>query len=272
MNKTDSIFNNIRRKTPNRTANQLTSDSNFVSIDNAWSWGTIQSTSGTTINMNQQAITKVTKFKLFGMFTFWQTIKEIPVDEFFGKIKKNTKEIAIIDTMVDKYKKSIEKARKFGQIALAEKLEDNIEIVQREILAVTNGVTQYLEKVQVDKLMAKSSKNIELTFIKNFTRPIPEKFLEKVEKLQADNVFDDYVVMHYDPKNENSELTKKEIEKKKDPILFGLIHGSTNMYFIGDWVDEYCNLTLEEAVAIIEDKTKVLYEEPVIKINKTKKK
>lgn len=62
--------------------------------------------------------------------------------------------------------------------------------------------------------------------------------------------------MHYDPKKKNTELTKKEKEKKRDPILFGIIKHSRNFYYIGDWIDEYCDLTLKEAVLIIEDKPK----------------
>ncbi len=41
-------------------------------------------------------------------------------------------------------------------------------------------------------------------------------------------------------------------------MLFGIIKDARNFYYIGDWIDEYCDLTLKEAVAIIEDKTKTI--------------
>ena len=48
------------------------------------------------------------------------------------------------------------------------------------------------------------------------------------------------------PKKKNSSLTKREIEAKKDPILFGVIKDSNKLYYIGDWITEDCNLTWEK--------------------------
>ena len=81
------------------------------------------------------------------------------------------------------------------------------------------------------------------------------------DKLDKEKVFDDYIVAHYDPKKENAELTKQEKEKKRDPILFGVIKDSDNFYFIGDWKDEYCDLTLKEAINIIGEKENSLTQE-----------
>jgi hypothetical protein len=58
-------------------------------------------------------------------------------------------------------------------------------------------------------------------------------------------VFDNYVILHYDYSGEAVEETKEEKAKKKDPIMFGLIQGSKNLYYIGDWIDDYCDLTLD---------------------------
>ena len=74
-------------------------------------------------------------------------------------------------------------------------------------------------------------------------------------------IFDNYVVLHYDPKENGEKLTKKEKEKKKDPILFGVIKNSKKLYFVADWKDEYCDLTLDEMFKILKEK--------VLKINNT---
>ena len=224
------------------------------------STGTITNNWGQTVQWNSETkkvnvITKISKW--FGLYVK-SKVFEVDPSVFFDLLKRNKKEVVIINGIVEKYLKSIEKAEKFGQTALAEKMKDEIEIVKKEALAVVNGVKEYLTERQVEKLMKKSSKNIEIDNIKNFVRHIPDTLAGKVEKLKKDNVFDSYVVMHYDPKKENTELTKKEKEKKRDPILFGLIKGSRNLYFIGDWVDKYCDLTLKEAVAIIEEKTETI--------------
>lgn len=217
--------------------------------------GVISLETGTTLSSNGWNVQKVKKKKFLGI-TLWQKITEISPDVFFQKLKKTKKQIQIIDGIVGKYFKQIEQAEKLGQTALVERLKDDIEVVKAEALAVVCGVKEYLTQSQVDKLLKKSTKNIEITPIKNFIRPIPEKLVSIKEKLDIEKVFAEYVVMHYDPKKENTELTKKEKERKRDPILFGIIKGSRNFYFIGDWIDEYCDLTLKEAVAIIEEKTK----------------
>jgi hypothetical protein len=47
-------------------------------------------------------------------------------------------------------------------------------------------------------------------------------------------------------------MTKAEVEKAKDPILFGVLKGTRNLYFIGDWIDEYCDLTLDKFLSTLE--------------------
>ena len=42
--------------------------------------------------------------------------------------------------------------------------------------------------------------------------------------------------------------TPAEEIKKRDPIVFGVIAGSNKLYYITDWVDEYCDLTLAKFV------------------------
>ena len=231
--------------------------SNFIINNGMGTWSSITASPQSAVSWSNPTITQLKKKKFFGI-TWWKKYQEISVEEFFGKIKKTKKQIEIIDGIVDKYFKQIEQAEKLGQIALVERLKDDIEIVKAEALAVVCGITEYLTQSQVDKLLKKSIKNIEITPIKNFIRPIPSKLVSIKEKLDKEKVFAEYVILHYDPKKENTELTKKEIEKKKDPILFGVIKGSRNFYFIGDWIDEYCNLTLKEAVAVIGEKSKAI--------------
>ena len=55
-------------------------------------------------------------------------------------------------------------------------------------------------------------------------------------------VFDNYVILHYDPEGNSVAMTNKEkeeeVRKAKDPILFGVISGSNKLYYICDWIDE----------------------------------
>ena len=88
-----------------------------------------------------------------------------------------------------------------------------------------------------------------LCYLKNFTRPIPQEVIDKIKEVNDYEVFNNYVILHYDPKNVNQKETKKEeYNRKKDPILFGVISGSRKLYYITDWIDEVCDLTLEAFV------------------------
>jgi len=59
---------------------------------------------------------------------------------------------------------------------------------------------------------------------------------------------------------QNAELSKAnahaaelmaEIDAKRDPILFGVIDGKRKLYFVGEWEDEYCNLTLDQMADVL---------------------
>lgn len=234
-------------------------DSRRSVIANSGTWAvSTGSTQGLTFNnafLSGNTVQVTQRKKLFGLP--WGVKRfEMSIEDFFGTLKKSKNQVKIIEGMVDKYLKSIEKAEKFGQVALVEKLRDGVEVVRKEALALAAGVKEYITDEQFENLKKKSSKHIEITYIKNFARPIPDELLSLKEKLDTDKVFEEYLVVHYDPKKKNSELTKKEVERKRDPILFGVMKGSRNLYYLGDWIDEYCNLTLKDAVAIIESETK----------------
>ena len=96
-----------------------------------------------------------------------------------------------------------------------------------------------------------------LDYIKNFTRVIPDSVVAK--KIFTENflVFDNYLVLHYDPDNKSTSKTEKEIEDSKDPILFGVIKGSNKLYYIDSWVDEFCDLTWDKIVEILEKDQKL---------------
>ena len=242
---TDKLFEEVENRKES---------SNFI-INNDWGSSTVSSTS--LLSWTNPTITQLKRNKFFGI-TWWKKYQEISVEDFFGKVKRTKRKIEIIEGILDKYFQQIGQAEKFGQTALVERLRDDIEVVRAEALAVVCGVKEYLTQSQIDSLIKKSVKNIEMTSIKNFIRPIPSRLVKIKVALDKEKVFAEYVILHYDPKQENSQLTEKEIEKKKDPILFGIIKGSRNFYYIGDWIDEHCNLTLKEAVEVIGEKSKAI--------------
>ena len=57
--------------------------------------------------------------------------------------------------------------------------------------------------------------------------------------------------MHYDPAAKSYAETQEEIAARHDPILFGILSGRNDLYFIGDWKDDFCDLTLDQVSEIL---------------------
>ena len=74
------------------------------------------------------------------------------------------------------------------------------------------------------------------------------------------NIFDEFYVIFTDYTGSEERKVEKE-RRDKDPILFGVFKNATNVadrfYFLGDWVDEYCDLTLDKMIEQYQEKYKV---------------
>jgi hypothetical protein len=112
------------------------------------------------------------------------------------------------------------------------------------------GRKKYLTEEQMLEFGRKCEKGLCLDWICDFVRPIPETVLEEKRKCDDSLLFDNYLVLHYDP--DNKATTEKaraaEVQKRKDPILFGVVKNSRNLYFVADWKDELCDLTIKDIV------------------------
>jgi hypothetical protein len=141
------------------------------------------------------------------------------------------------------------------------------EVIALECKLIEEGVTKYVTEQQVVKLYkaTDSGKKLKLTYLENYIRVIPSDIIKLKNTADEMMIFDNYCILHYDPFNNSTDLTEKEkTEKKKDPIMFGVIKDSRKLYFIGDWTDEYCDLTLDKMMEIISEKELDVNNESVI--------
>lgn len=209
-------------------------------------------TNGNTYTMGSTGEKKTdSKFNKFikKLFKKTEAKPEISVIDFFTKVKLESKEGAeIYVDRVSKYLQAIHNAYAVGQTALVEKLLSEMVANKYEALLASRGAYYAISEQRVVDFAKKTERGVELTYLKNFTRPIPQESIDKVIKANEYEVFDNYVVMHYDPKGEHRAETRKEEAKRKDPIIFGVIAGSRKLYYITDWIDEYCDLTLDKFV------------------------
>ena len=96
-------------------------------------------------------------------------------------------------------------------------------------------------------------------------REVPDELVEVIERTK--DFFDEFYVIFTDYTGKEERKVEKE-RRDKDPILFGVFKNSSNVadrfYFLGDWVDEYCDLTLDK---LIEEYTDKKGKTPVIEEN-----
>ena len=170
----------------------------------------------------------------------------ITIEEFFKSMKNSVEELDVLEERAAGYKAALQKAIDGGQQALIDELSKAIEGVRGEAQLFAMNHKKFLEEKTVVDFVKKSPKGLRLDWVANFTRVIPADLLKLKLELDEKDVFDNYVVMHYDPLAKAYALTPAEKERKKDPILFGVMVGRRRLYYVGDWVDEYCDLTLDK--------------------------
>ena len=182
-------------------------------------------------------------------------------NELFDYIKKSR--IVWDTTQIEKDVKvlirKMQKAKLLFQKKLLKKLKLKAEILLKERVLVENGITKVVNgkdlKIFIDKLKDDHQEHIALIELERYMREIPNEVMEDIQKALALEVFDDIVILYTDFSEEGDEKTPEEqtvIDRNKDPIAFGIFYDDTNeriferLYYITDWVDEYCDLTMDK--------------------------
>jgi hypothetical protein len=171
--------------------------------------------------------------------------------EMFAYVRGSMAEAGKYAERMKTFQKKLTAARETGQTTLVETLEKSIEVIKAESILYAAGFTKFITEKQVVEFALKCKKGLRLDWIANYTGIVPEQVLKK--KIEADQlkIFDNYLIMHYDPTGKAFGLTQQEQQAKRDPILFGVISGTRKLYFIADWVTKEDDLTLEEVAKVL---------------------
>ncbi len=164
------------------------------------------------------------------------------------------------ESRIKKLEKLSKEYLKLGHSALSQKFLKKMqeEVAFSEILGA--GINKYIEKALIEKIKYKvKGGHIADTDFDKFTRVIPTRVLNKKKKVDGYKVFDSFVVYHYWNKELEEKREKKEVitpaEKSamKDPILFGIRKDLPGkLFFIDEWIDDYCDLTFDDLVDVLE--------------------
>ena len=172
---------------------------------------------------------------------------------FFANVKAelSSEEACAYRDRIKDYINCIGYLEKTSQTALKERMFQRLVVNKYESILYSKGMLRAISEKRVVEFAKKCFRSINLDYIRNYVRTIPVEVIAK--KIAADNlcVFDNYVIMYYGGDKVTAKTAEekiKETQKRRDPILFGVISGSDKLYYIDSWVDEYDDLTWDTIV------------------------
>ena len=185
-------------------------------------------------------------------------LKEITPSQYFDFIKnaKNTITTEALKKSYGAFLQLAEKYNKLGQTESLKKLCFLADTLKKEEKLIELGITTYIYKdVIEDYIEHVADKTVKIVELSRYMREIPDELIETIEKSRE--LFDELYVVFTDYTGKEERKVEKE-RHDKDPILFGVFKTGSNVsdrfYFLGDWVDEYCDLTLDKMIEQYKEK------------------
>lgn len=180
-------------------------------------------------------------------------MEQVTPNEYFETIKSLKKENT--DEKLDNFYAAslllLEKYKRLNQVETMKKLMFIIDTIpkERELLKIGINIFIYKDDIEeyINNVVNKTVKIIEL---ERYPREIPDELVPIIEKTR--NIFDQFYILFTDYTGKVERKVEKE-RRDRDPILFGVFKNNSQMndrfYYLGDWIDEYCDLTLEKLLA-----------------------
>lgn len=138
-----------------------------------------------------------------------------------------------------------------GQSRALQKLIFTLDTIEKERQIIALGINKFLYKEDIEEYVEEFSteaRPIKVIEIEHYEREIPDEIVEVVEKVKG--IFDQLYIIFTDYTGRTERRIAAE-ERADDPILFGVFKDEgkrvcvNRFYYLGDWEDEFCNLTLD---------------------------
>jgi len=178
-------------------------------------------------------------------FDFVKGRKQTVTDEDLSKVYDNCLDL------LNKYKVT-------GQIKGMKKLIFHLQCIEAEREIVKMGITTFIYRDDIEEYIDNvASDTVKIIELQNYEREIPDEIVDVIAKVR--DKFDQLYVLFTDYTGKVERQVEKE-RRQKDPILFGTFQDKKSrtvidrFYFLGDWEDEYCDLTLDKMVNEVEKK------------------
>lgn len=185
---------------------------------------------------------------------FFEQDKGLPPQDFFQQIKDKQQRVtlqmlvAVKASLADEIKQFLDN----GQVESAERLLFHLNCINREQAVIDHGLTTYVYRDDLDVFITSVSKNVvKIIDLAHYERKIPREQSEQIQKVK--NLFDEVYIVFTDYTGVEERKIKHK-DRAKDPIAFGVFKSRDNkiwnhrFYYICDWTDDYCDLTLDKFV------------------------
>lgn len=139
-----------------------------------------------------------------------------------------------------------------GQTKAIKKLMFHLDCIEKEREIVKLGVNTFVYRDDIEYYINNvASDVVKIIDLKSYEREIPDEIVNTVSKVK--DIFDEFYVVFTDYTGATERQVEKE-RRERDPILFGTFQNKDTrsvidrFYYLGDWVDEFCDLTLDKMV------------------------
>ena len=183
---------------------------------------------------------------------------ELSATEYFNYLKEKRQNITDeeLQKLYDGYLSLVEKYKVTGQKRIIEKLRFLVDNIDKERQVVALGITSFVYRDDVEDYIDNIAKNVvKIIELENYPRDIPDNIVQVIAKTK--DIFDKMYVVFTDYTGKAEKEVAKE-RREKDPMLFGTFQKpridtrnggvvlNDRFYFLGDWEDEYCDLTMDK--------------------------
>lgn len=197
-----------------------------------------------------------------------QVTRETEVDPilearvYFEQLKKSTKEenIKSLEMYLEAAEKLVKKYTITRQTSAKERVEQYVNQYKKEIAIMNAGYTKYFKRSDIEKGID-GTRNIYISTLSEYERDIPDDVVEIVADVLEKELFDEIFIVFTDYSSETKDRGhQKQVER--DPVMFGVVVKETTygrkwfserVWYICDWIDEYCELTLSKMIEVMGD-------------------
>ena len=183
--------------------------------------------------------------------------EELTPQEVFDQLK-NQKLSSTHESLNSIYDAALELGTKYkrtGQINALKKVLYVMKTVEKEKKLVDLGINLFIYRDDIDFFIDhwnKKTNPIKVLELSRYPREIPDEIVETIEKTKP--LFDEFYILYTDYTGKEEKRIKAE-KRTTDPILFGVFIEPNErlccdrFYYLGDWEDEFCDLTLDKMLS-----------------------